>query len=307
MTRIGVIDVDSFFPPKDRFSLAMSLNALLASPGFEVWTKGDPLDVAAFLRTPAGKPRVSIFSIAHLDDTQRMFFVAMLLNAVTGWMRAQGGTRSLRAMLYMDEIFGFFPPVANPPSKVPLLTLLKQGRAMGLGVVLATQNPVDLDYKGLSNIGTWFLGRLQTDRDKARVLDGLESADATAGASRAEIDRMLSGLTSRIFLMRNVHDDGLTLLQSRWALSYLRGPLGRDDLKRLTLMTPMSPVSQASGAPGAPRAAGPTPGAGAAREPEAHGPSFLPTCRSSSRQTPARARGSRSSTAPRTWCLPTRN
>jgi hypothetical protein len=264
MTRIGVIDVDSFFPPKDRFGLAMSLNALLASPVFEVWTKGDPLDVAAFLRTPAGKPRVSIFSIAHLDDTQRMFFVAMLLNAVTGWMRAQGGTSSLRAMLYMDEIFGFFPPVANPPSKVPLLTLLKQGRAMGLGVVLATQNPVDLDYKGLSNIGTWFLGRLQTDRDKARVLDGLESADATAGASRAEIDRMLSGLTSRIFLMRNVHDDGLTLLQSRWALSYLRGPLGRDDLKRLTLMTPMSPVSQASGAPGAPRAAGPTPGAGAA-------------------------------------------
>ncbi len=233
MARVGVIDVDSFFPPKDRFALAMSLNALLASPGFDAWTKGDPLEVGAFLRTPAGKPRVSIFSIAHLDDTQRMFFVAMLLNAVTGWMRAQRGTSSLRAMLYMDEIFGFFPPVANPPSKVPLLTLLKQGRAMGLGVVLATQNPVDLDYKGLSNIGTWFLGRLQTDRDKARVLDGLESADATAGATRAEIDRLLSGLTSRVFLMRNVHDDGLTLFQSRWALSYLRGPLGRDEIKRL--------------------------------------------------------------------------
>ena len=141
-----------------------------------------------------------------------------------GWMRSQSGTSSLRAMLYMDEIFGFFPPVANPPSKPPLLTLLKQGRAAGLGVVLATQNPVDLDYKGLSNIGTWWLGRLQTERDKARVLDGLEGANA-GGFDRAEVDRLLSRLASRVFLMRNVHEDGNVLFQSRWALSYLRGPL----------------------------------------------------------------------------------
>ena len=234
VTKVGVMDVESFFPAKDRFAFAMSINALLASPGFEVWSQGEPLDVAAFLRSSSGKPRVAIFSIAHLDDSQRMFFVALLLNAVAGWMRAQTGTSSLRAMLYMDEIFGFFPPVANPPSKTPLLTLLKQGRAAGLGVVLATQNPVDLDYKGLSNIGTWWLGRLQTDRDKARVLDGLEGASDSAGFDRAEVDRLLSGLTSRVFLMRNVHEDGLVLFQSRWALSYLRGPLGRDDIKRLT-------------------------------------------------------------------------
>lgn len=234
MTRIGVMDVDSFFPAKDRFSFAMSINALIASPGFDVWSQGDPLDVAAFLRSESGKPRVSIFSIAHLDDGQRMFFVSMLLNAVAGWMRGQTGTSSLRAMVYMDEIFGFFPPVSNPPSKGPLLTLLKQGRAAGVGVVLATQNPVDLDYKGLSNIGTWWLGRLQTDRDKARVLDGLESASGAGGFDRAQVDRMLSGLTSRVFLMRNVHEDALTLFQSRWALSYLRGPLGRDEIKKLT-------------------------------------------------------------------------
>jgi hypothetical protein len=184
MTRIGVMDVDSFFPQKDRFAFAMSINTLLASPGFAVWTDGAALDVASFLRTPAGKPRVSIFTMAHLDDSQRMFFVTLLLNATIGWMRGQSGTSSLRAMLYMDEIFGFFPPVANPPSKPPLLTLLKQGRAAGLGVVLATQNPVDLDYKGLSNIGTWWLGRLQTERDKARVLDGLEGANA-GGLDRA--------------------------------------------------------------------------------------------------------------------------
>lgn len=234
MTRIGVIDLESFYPVKDRFGLAMTINALIASPGFEVWMQGEPLDVAAFLRTPSGKPRVSIFSIAHLDDAQRMFFVALLLNAVAGWMRGQTGTSSLRAMVYMDEIFGYFPPTANPPSKGPLLTLLKQGRAAGVSVVLATQNPVDLDYKGLSNIGTWWLGRLQTERDKARLLDGLEGASDHSGFDRAELDRLISSLTARVFLMRNVHEDGLTLFQSRWALSYLRGPLGRDEIKRLT-------------------------------------------------------------------------
>jgi hypothetical protein len=234
------MDVDSFYPPKDRFAFAMAINALIASPGFEVWSQGDPLDVAAFLRTQSGKPRVSIFTIAHLDDNQRMFFVALLLNAVAGWMRSQTGTSSLRAMVYMDEIFGFFPPVANPPSKGPLLTLLKQGRAAGVGVVLATQNPVDLDYKGLSNIGTWWLGRLQTERDKSRVLDGLESATDAGGFDRSEVDRLLSGLTSRVFLMRNVHEDALTLFQSRWALCYLRGPLGREDIKKLTAARPKS-------------------------------------------------------------------
>jgi len=244
--RIGVMDVDSFFPPKDRFGFAMAVNALIASPGFEIWNQGDSLDVGAFLRTSAGKPRVSIFTLAHLDDNQRMFFVALLLNAVAGWMRTQSGTSSLRAMVYMDEIFGFFPPIANPPSKGPLLTLLKQGRAAGVGVVLATQNPVDLDYKGLANIGTWWLGRLQTERDKARVLEGLESASDSGGLDRSEVDRLLSALTGRVFLMRNVHEDALTLFQSRWALSYLRGPLGRDDIKKLTAAAPRKSAGPAA-------------------------------------------------------------
>jgi len=252
-THVGVMDTDAFFPPQDRFALAMSINALIASPGFEVWSQGESLDVGAFFRTTAGKPRVSIFTIAHLDDGQRMFFVALLLNAIAGWMRTQTGTSSLRAMVYMDEIFGFFPPVANPPSKGPLLTLLKQGLAAGVGVVLATQNPVDLDYKGLSNIGTWWLGRLQTDRDKARVLDGLESASDTGGFDRAQVDKLLSGLTSRVFVMRNVHDDALTLFQSRWALSYLRGPLGRDEIKKLTTGSkPASSAGQTRAASSAP-------------------------------------------------------
>src|SRR5262249_38316586 len=174
--KVGVVDIETFFPAKERFSLAMKLNNLLASPSFSGWLEGDSLDVSSLLYTPDGKPRVSILSISHLSDKERMFFVTILLNEVLSWARTQPGTSSLRAVLYMDEIFGYFPPTANPPSKVPMLTLLKQARAFGLGVVLATQNPVDLDYKGLSNAGTWFLGRLQTKRDKDRVLAGLQGA-----------------------------------------------------------------------------------------------------------------------------------
>ena len=226
MSKVGVLDLESFFSAKDRFSLVMSINNLLASGTFSSWLEGDSLDIQNILYTNDGKPKVSIFSIAHLDDNQRMFFVSILLNQVLSWVRTQTGTTSLRAILYMDEIFGYFPPVAEPPSKRPLLTLLKQARAFGLGVLLATQNPVDLDYKGLSNIGTWLIGRLQTERDKERILDGLEVASSSAGKSfdRQRIDKTLSTLQNRVFLMSNAHEDGLEILQSRWALSYLRAP-----------------------------------------------------------------------------------
>ncbi|HUU51475.1 MAG TPA: DUF87 domain-containing protein [Candidatus Heimdallarchaeota archaeon] len=237
-TKIGVFDLESFFPSRERFDLAMQLNNLLASPGFAVWMEGEPLDVSRLLYTPSGKPKISILSIAHLSDRERMFFVTILLNEVIAWMRGQPGTSSLRALLYMDEIFGYFPPTANPPSKTPMLTLLKQARAYGLGVVLSTQNPVDLDYKGLANAGTWFIGRLQTERDKDRVLEGLEGASATAGMefNRDRIDKILSALGHRVFLMHNVHEDEPVLFQTRWVLSYLRGPLTRNQIQ--TLMGP---------------------------------------------------------------------
>ena len=248
VARVGVLDLESFFPSAERFELAMRLNNLLAAPGFELWMQGEPMDVGRFLYTAAGKPRVAIFSIAHLGDAERMSFVSLLLNEVLGWMRGQEGTTSLRAILYMDEIFGFFPPVANPPSKPPLLTLLKQARAFGLGVVLATQNPVDLDYKGLSNTGTWFLGRLQTDRDKARVLDGLEGVAAGTGASfdRRAMDTLLAGLGKRIFLLHNVHEDAPVVFETRWAMSYLRGPVTREGIKRL--MDPIKAAQPAAAA-----------------------------------------------------------
>jgi hypothetical protein len=248
MARIGALDVDKFYPAKDRGDLALRINGLIAAPGFAGWLQGEPLDIGAFFRTAEGKPRVSIFSIAHLSDAERMFFVALLLNEIYGWIRTQSGTTSLRAILYMDEIFGFFPPVAEPPSKRPMLNLLKQARAFGLGVVLATQNPVDLDYKGLANTGTWFLGRLQTDRDKQRVLEGLEGAAAAQSASfdRKSMEELLAGLTNRVFLMNDVHEDGPVVLESRWAMSYLRGPLTRDQIK--ALMKDRRP-QQASAAP----------------------------------------------------------
>lgn len=252
-SRIGVLDLESFYPAKERFALSMGLNNLLASPGFEAWLEGEPLDIAGLLHTPAGKPRVSIFSIAHLSDTERMFFVSLLLNQTLAWMRMQSGTTSLRAILYMDEIFGYFPPVANPPSKQPLLTLLKQARAFGLGVVLATQNPVDLDYKGLANAGTWFIGRLQTDRDRSRVLDGLEGAAGTA-LDRRSMERILTQLSNRVFLMNNVHEDAPVVLETRWAMSYLRGPLTRNQIRTL--------MASRSGAVAPPPAATPVPPAG---------------------------------------------
>lgn len=238
--KIGVLDVDSFFPAKDRFALAMQVNNLLASPGFQAWMEGEGMEVPKLLRNAQGKPRISVISIAHLNDQERMFFVALLLNEFLGWVRTQSGTSSLRAILYMDEIFGYFPPLGNPPTKKPLLTLLKQARAFGVGVVLATQNPVDLDYKGLANCGTWFIGRLQTERDKMRLMEGLSGASAQAGTAfdSAKTEQILSSLGKRVFYLNNVHANEPRIFQTRWALSYLRGPLTREQIKTLTANGP---------------------------------------------------------------------
>ncbi|MCA9134028.1 MAG: ATP-binding protein, partial [Planctomycetales bacterium] len=236
--KIGVFDLESFYPGDERLKLAMTLNNLLASPSFAGWLEGEPLDIRKLLYTPQGKPRLSVISIAHLNDSERMFFVTILLHELVSWMRTQPGTSSLRALFYMDEVFGYFPPTAKPPSKLPMMILLKQARAFGLGIVLATQNPVDLDYKGLSNIGTWFLGRLQTQRDKQRVLAGLEGAAVQAGTGfdRGAMEQTLAALGSRVFLMNNVHDQRPTIFQTRWAMSFLRGPLSRQQIQ--TLMDP---------------------------------------------------------------------
>ena len=230
--KVGVFSLDTFYPQSQRMALAMSLNNILASPTFSAWMTGKPLDIQRILYTEQGTPRTAIFSIAHLSEAERMFFVTMLLNQFIGWMRRQQGASSLKALLYMDEIFGYFPPIANPPSKKPMMLLLKQARAYGIGVVLATQNPVDLDYKGLSNIGSWFIGRLQTKQDQERVVEGIVGAsDETLDVG--QVKKLLSDMKGRQFLLNSVHLDKPLLFETRWVMSYLKGPISNNDIKRL--------------------------------------------------------------------------
>jgi len=250
--KLGVLEVNSFFPEKDRFSLAMLLNNILAAPAFQTWVEGQPLDIASLLCTSDGKPRHSVFYIAHLTDQERMFFVTLLFSAVEAWMRAQSGVGTLRAIVYFDEIFGYLPPLGNPPSKPIILRMLKQARAFGVGLVLVSQNPVDLDYKGLSNTGTWMVGKLQTDQDKQRLLDGLEGA-MSGNLDRSAYDKLISSLGKRVFLLHNVHESKPSVFSTRWCMNYLAGPLTRAQIPALNQLAgagmtanAVTPVSQAT-------------------------------------------------------------
>lgn len=230
--KIGVLPLDAFYPQDARFKLATKFNSLLASPSFSLWLQGDSMDIQKLLYDEDGKAKIAIFSISHLNDNERMFFVTLLLNKYISWMRRQSGTSALKTILYMDEIYGFFPPTKNPPSKEPMLLLLKQARAFGVGVVLSTQNPVDLDYKGLSNIGTWFIGRLQTTQDIERVIDGL-GGKVGASYTKSEIKTLLANLKKRTFFLKSAHLDDIRLFSTRWVMSYLKGPLKRDEIRTL--------------------------------------------------------------------------
>ena len=247
--KLGVFDVDTFFPEKERSALAMELNNIIAAPSFQSWLQGEPLDIQNLLYTPEGKPRVSIFYIAHLNDAERMFIVTLLLGNILSWMRALSGTTSPRALLYFDEVYGFFPPHPyNPPSKDPILRMLKQARAFGLGLVIATQNPGDIDYKGLSNAGTWFIGKLQTENDKKKVLSGLEAvATVDTALNLEEVGRLLSAIDPRVFVMHNVHDNSPAFpMHTRWAMCYLRGPLTRQQIRALMAEQRQQPYYPAS-------------------------------------------------------------
>jgi hypothetical protein len=270
--KIGALPLEAAFSRKERQELMLSLNNLLAAPSFESWREGEPLEVERLLRAPDGRPRLAVVSTAHLADQERLFVTALLLDKVKTWMRRQGGTSELRALVYMDEVFGYFPPhPANPPTKRPLLTLLKQARAQGVGVVLATQNPVDLDYKGLANMGTWLVGTLQTQQDRERLMGGLEGADLEGSA----IEKLLGATKKRVFLLHDVHRKGPALLASRWALSYLRGPLTRAEIGRL-MKGKAAALAQAAAAAPAADAAPAAPALVAAAPPAEAGPPVLP-------------------------------
>ncbi len=252
--KLGVFDLETFFPEKDRMALAMRLNGLVASPSFADWLRGDPLDVDALLRAPDGRPRASILYLSHLSDRERLFVVARVLSKMVTWMRKQPGTSELRALIYADEIAGFAPPTAEPPTKRPILTLYKQARAHGLGVVLATQNPVDMDYKIMSNAGTWMVGRLQTENDKRRILEGLRSA--TGAVDVAAWDARIGELAKREFLLRSAGRAEPSTFSTRWAMSYLRGPLARPEVVRLTRGMADRSSGNEPASPGAPAPAG---------------------------------------------------
>ncbi len=244
MRKLGVFDIDTFFPEKDRLALAMRLNTLVASPSFSTWREGPDLDMDSLLWTEDGKPRAAVIYLAHLSDDERQFVVTLVLSKLITWMRSQAGSSDLRALVYMDEVFGFVPPTASPPAKKPILTILKQARAFGVGMLLSTQNPVDLDYKAMSNAGTWCIGRLQTERDKARILEALQSA--TGATDVKALDTLISGLGKRQFVLHNTRDKQPTIFTTRWAMSYLRGPLTREQIESLTEDDPMRKAAAAS-------------------------------------------------------------
>lgn len=229
--KIGVLPLQSFYPQNKRLELAMLFNNVLSSVSFSSWIEGEALDIQNLLYDANGNAKITIFSIAHLNDSQRMFFVTLLLNRFIDWMRSQRGASTLKALLYMDEIFGFFPPSKNPPSKEPMLLLLKQARAFGVGIILSTQNPVDLDYKGLSNIGTWFIGKLQTQQDIAKVIDAL--ASKIKDMSKRDIADKIASLKGRTFFLKSAHEDTVRIFTTRWVLSYLKGPLSKSDIRTL--------------------------------------------------------------------------
>jgi len=252
MRMLGVLELDAFFPPDDRTALALRLNGLLASPAFAAWAQGPPLDIGAMLRAPDGRPACAVVTTAHLSEAERQFVTALVLGKVITWMRAQSGTTDLRALVYMDEVAGYVPPVAAPPTKAPIMTLMKQARAFGVGMALATQNPVDVDYKALANAGTWFVGRLQTERDRDRLLDGM--TDAGGAVDTGALAETIAGLGRRQFVLRRAGRDAPEVMTARWAMSYLRGPLTRDQIAALRPPAAAAPAT-APPAPGAPATA----------------------------------------------------
>jgi hypothetical protein len=245
LRKLGVFEIDQFFPAADRTKLAFTLNSLVASPSFSAWGEGEPLDPQRLLLSADGKPRCAVVYLAHLSEEERQFVVTLVFSKLVTWMRGQEGTPDLRALAYMDEVFGYVPPSASPPAKKPILTIFKQGRAFGLGLVLSTQNPVDLDYKAMSNAGTWLVGRLQTENDKARVLEGLRSAAGTTDV--AALDKAIGGLGKRQFLLVSAKANAPRLLATRWAMSYLCGPLTKEQVGKLVARA--EPVGQVASRP----------------------------------------------------------
>ncbi len=235
LTHIGALEMDEFMPKRQRKELAAALNTLLASPTFASWRQGLTLDIAEWMKNDGPTTPVTIVSVAHLDDEERALVLGVLLEEVLSWVRTLLGSQRLRGLVVFDEVYGFLPPHPNnPPTKRPLVALMKQARAFGVGVVVATQNPMDLDYRALSNAGLWCIGRLQTDADRARVVESVAGGEAAGGGEAAsELTQVLKRLAPRWFLVRDAHlAEQTLLLQPRWTMSFMRGPMTRCETQK---------------------------------------------------------------------------
>lgn len=233
LSEVGVLPINAFLKKNERSSLAAALNNLMASPTFCSWRKGTSLDVGEWVAQKNGRTPAVIVSVAHLDEEERALVLGVLLEEILSWVRGLRGTDKLRALVVFDEVYGFMPPhPSNPPTKRPLVALMKQARAFGVGVVVATQNPMDLDYRALSNAGFWCIGRLQTDADRARVLDGLMGSVSALRRTETELGRYLQHLAPRWFILQNTHVPNAepVVLNPRHAISLLRGPMTRTEL-----------------------------------------------------------------------------
>lgn len=226
---LGNMFVDDVIPSRTRNALAAKLNGLIAAPSMAAWREGQMLDAHSFTTTEDGRTPVVVYSVAHLvDEEQRLFAVSLLLDEMLYWMRKQPGTDTLRCSLIIDECAGLLPPNQKPSTKIPIMTMLKQGRAFGLGLVLSSQNPMDLDYKAMSNCETWMVGRLQMANDKRRVLDAICSSKAQ---SRAVLSDRISRLTPRKFLL--VTSGTCLDFNTREVSAKLSGPMTPNEIKDL--------------------------------------------------------------------------
>lgn len=239
IAKVGALSVDNFIPKSERKTLAAALNSLLASPNFANWRQGATLDVGSWLTPRNGRTPGVIVSVAHLDDDERSLVLGVIMEEVLTWVRGLPGTQRLRALVVFDEVYGYLPPhPAYPPAKRPLVALMKQARAFGVGIVLATQNPMDLDYRALGNAGLWCIGRLQTDADRARVLDGMAGSGNGGSITESDLGDLVKRLAPRWFIIRDAHSDaGLVFLQPRWTMSYMRGPMTRLEIRQAREMT----------------------------------------------------------------------
>ena len=222
LSDFGGMPVDDFFPENQRKKLARSLIGFLAHSAR--WLTGEEINLKHMAEI-AQRPQIHVYTLKHLKEEERQFFATLFMHRVVDYMYETGASNHLKLLVVMDEARGYLPPHPhNPGTKAPITTVLAQGRAQGIGMLLGTQNPMDIDYKALSNVGTWFVGRLR-ERDCARDL-------ANELENRGVDLKTVMNIPQRQFLLMDKHG-GNDTLKVRWCMNHLHGPIACKDLDLL--------------------------------------------------------------------------